>query len=595
MEAFFDAAKNKDYGKAQLVAEEVRVPELRSLLMELAKMMAQRKPAPDFLLAQGNKGDRRTEFARHMVAGYHFSEGNIPDHLEAFKRFSEALKMAEDMNNAIFSKAALIGILNLFSREIFIGGKQYKPYLERFAALGTDAADKALLIMYQLVFLSKGDDDLDRVDAQYYAQFERLDSIFEKLPKTHPFFPSYYFEKGMFHKIEGDKERALGFFLRADSLSAQKDNNGPFRASVAWQLAAVHYEHDELPQAWRYLNLYRKGKSNNLWDAFYDTRLASLIFEKQGQYDSAYHYLQQSVETEYLLGYKRNTLETALLTVRNETDQLKLDKLRLQASTATNRKWAIFLGGMLLAVAMIAILAQKNAKRKQLVAEQGKVIEEQKVATLLKEQELSTIDAMIQGQEKERRRVANELHDDLGSLMAAVKMQFNALKEKKGERTGGSLEKTEELINEAYGKIRAIAHAKNSGLMAKKGLLQAVRQMAGKVSVAKDLHIHVMDHGLEARLENSMELTLFRMVQELITNVIKHAAATEVNIHITNHGDILNILVEDNGRGFDVGSTSMAKGMGLRSIDKRVAHLHGNMNIESGPENGTVVIIDIPL
>jgi signal transduction histidine kinase len=131
--------------------------------------------------------------------------------------------------------------------------------------------------------------------------------------------------------------------------------------------------------------------------------------------------------------------------------------------------------------------------------------------------------------------------------------------------------------------------------MAKKGLLQAVTQMAEKISVVDGVHISVLDYGLETRLENSVELTLFRIIQELITNVIKHTEATEVNIHITNHGESLNILVEDNGKGFEVKNMATNKGMGLRSIDKRIASLNGSLDIESAPGTGTVVIIDIPI
>ncbi|MEP1984943.1 MAG: ATP-binding protein, partial [Maribacter dokdonensis] len=135
-----------------------------------------------------------------------------------------------------------------------------------------------------------------------------------------------------------------------------------------------------------------------------------------------------------------------------------------------------------------------------------------------------------------------------------------------------------------------------SGLIAKQGLLQAVKQMAEKVSIASGLNILVHDHGLDNRLENSIELMLFRIIQELITNAIKHAEATEMNIHITNHGETLNILVEDNGKGMLVNAIQAdSSGMGLKSIDKRINHLHGTMDVESELGKGTVIILDIPI
>nr|WP_262897109.1 sensor histidine kinase [Muricauda sp. CAU 1633] len=203
---------------------------------------------------------------------------------------------------------------------------------------------------------------------------------------------------------------------------------------------------------------------------------------------------------------------------------------------------------------------------------------------------------MIEGQEKERQRIANDLHDDLGGLMANVKLLFNSLQPKIKDDVDKLYSKTNALIDEAYHKIRAIAHAKNSGVIAKQGLLKAVEHMAEKVSAANNITIEVKDFGLDNRLENSLEHTLFRIIQELITNIIKHSNATYANIHITNHGDALNIMVEDNGVGFQSDKIiSKSTGMGLKSIDKRVAHLEGTLHIESEIGKGATVIIDIPI
>jgi two-component system sensor histidine kinase DegS len=177
--------------------------------------------------------------------------------------------------------------------------------------------------------------------------------------------------------------------------------------------------------------------------------------------------------------------------------------------------------------------------------------------------------------------------------MATVKIHFNDLKEK---QTPELYTKTNELIDEAYNKVRTVAHAKNSGVIAKQGLLKAINEMADKVSASNKIMIHVVDHGLENRLENSLELTLFRITQELITNIIKHAEATEATIHITNHEDSLNLMVEDNGKGFNPSQiTKTNKGMGISSIDKRVEYLNGTMTIESDENQGTTIIIDIPI
>lgn len=308
---------------------------------------------------------------------------------------------------------------------------------------------------------------------------------------------------------------------------------------------------------------------------------------------NAYDYLYKYDSIKDVINLKEQNTAISDIEEKYDNEKLRADNLETDAKRRQNQNIAIGLGGSLALGGLIAFLLFKNTKRKQKLAEQEKEIESQKLATVLKEQELTAIDAMIEGQEKERQRIANDLHDDLGGLMATVKLHFNALKDKDSPEL---FDKTNDLIEEAYQKVRSVAHAKNSGVIAKQGLLKAVQHMADKISTSNKIQIEVLDHGLDNRLENSLELTIFRIIQELITNVIKHANATEATIHLTNHEDSINIMVEDNGKGFNPSQiTKTNKGMGISSIDKRIEHLDGKLTIESEKNKGTTVIIDVPL
>ena len=151
------------------------------------------------------------------------------------------------------------------------------------------------------------------------------------------------------------------------------------------------------------------------------------------------------------------------------------------------------------------------------------------------------------------------------------------------------------LIEEAYQKVRTIAHTKNAGVMANQGLLSAVKNIAKKVSIPGKLKVEVIPFGLEERLENSLEIAIFRMIQEILTNAIKHAKATEIVIHLTQHDDSLNILIEDNGKGFNPKTIDKKEGMGLPNIEKKVEQMGGVFSIDSFEKRGTSIIIDIPL
>lgn len=595
LELFFEHTKNQDFVGANATASNSDNQLLKSHLIYLAQLLGEQFcKTPRNILDEPNDS-KEIRLVKYLISGYENSYALKQDNLTSYKKISDALKLADDIGNKIYIKAALIAMLDLFKGEIFIGSKQFEPYLQRFIELKSDTTDEALIIFYNLIFFTKADDDVDTIDSRYYNYYNKLDSLFAKFPEPHNFYPRYYYEKGIYHRVEGDLQKSEDFFLKADSVASGNEYMNTFRGGIAWQLASTNLMRGKIIKAKQYLDIFRSS-SKKLRDTFYINRLSSLIFQKEGNSDSAYYYLRKSVDIEYQLGYKNNTLESSILTVQNQTDKLKLDKLELDAQSRKNRNWATALGLLLVFGGALAFLIHSNTKRKQLLAEQQKTLQEQKVATLLKEQELTTIDAMIEGQEKERQRIANDLHDDLGGLMATVKLHFNSLHSKIKDDTDELYKKTNQLIDEAYEKIRVIAHAKNSGVIAKQGLLKAVEQMAEKVSAANGISIEVKDFGLDNRMENSLELTLFRIIQELITNIIKHGQAAKANIHLTNHGDTLNILVEDNGIGFNTHKIpTESSGMGLKSIDKRVAHLEGTLHIESEPGKGATVIIDIPL
>jgi hypothetical protein len=289
-------------------------------------------------------------------------------------------------------------------------------------------------------------------------------------------------------------------------------------------------------------------------------------------------------------------LETKYQTVEKEKKILEQKNSLIveQQQKERNRNIAIVLGSSLIVVIIITFLVYHNRKRKQELALKQKELKTEKLTNQLKEQELKAINALIEGQEKERLAIANDLHDDLGSLMATIKLHFGTFKD--NETSSTLFTKTNSLLDEAYQKIRNIAHTKNSGVLAKQGLYEAVVKLSNSISQSEKIKINVLENNLNHRLENSLELTIFRIMQELITNVIKHAEATEVDIHLNEHDNILNIMVEDNGIGFNTAQqTKNITGIGLISIERRIEKLGGKLIIESQLGKGTSVIIDIPL
>jgi signal transduction histidine kinase len=282
-----------------------------------------------------------------------------------------------------------------------------------------------------------------------------------------------------------------------------------------------------------------------------------------------------------------------------KTQEKELENLELKTNIKINNIILYLILSLLIIVLVISILGYKNITKKKKIAEQEKLIGIQKIEKILKDQELNDIDLMLESQEKERQNIANELHDNLGSMLATLKLNFQNLKRQNQtikHQENKLYDKTDALLEEAYQKVRNIAHLKNLGVIGSEGLLVAVNKMAEKMSVLEHLKINVIPFGLTERLENTIEVTLFRMIQELCTNIIKHSQATEVNIYLTQGTPAeINIIIEDNGKGFDPKSIVCKSGIGLKNMEKKVEQMGGTFTIDSILTKGTSIIIDLPL
>ncbi|TWO31752.1 hypothetical protein E1J38_011790 [Seonamhaeicola sediminis] len=317
-------------------------------------------------------------------------------------------------------------------------------------------------------------------------------------------------------------------------------------------------------------------------------------YEKNAQYDKALEYLKLHLVYKDSVGEDVQNTQIFDIQTKYETEKKEKENLKLKQ----NKLWlliALAIALLLLTTSYFVLRHQKNKKK---ITLKEKEVQQEKLEKLLKSQELLSIDAMIEGQEKERQRIADDLHDNLGSLLATLKLHFHNLKVKRDrlkDEEDMLFKKTDDLIEETYQKVRGMAHAKNAGIDVNESLLPAVKNFASKVSIINKLVIDVIDDGMDVRLDSALEMTLFRIIQELITNIIKHANASEAQIHLTHYGNALNILVEDDGVGFDVSKIENKEGMGLYSIQKRIEHVDGTVTIESIKEKGTSVIIDIPI
>jgi signal transduction histidine kinase len=507
----------------------------------------------------------------------------------AYRCFYKAQRLSQEIGDPDIIKACTYAFLKYYAFEIAQNSNSHREYLAQLESLRSDAVDDIWITLHKMIFLSKS---LNGLDSEYFELSAQLDRFEENLNAEDPLLAYIYYEKALHFYLRGDKENAARYYEKTASQSAHHPFLNTERFLSMIKRAKIAAEEQDPTGAETF---YGQAKSllinsDTLRSNYYLNLYGAMILHDLNKNDSAYVLLMEAYKQEFHLDFRRNTLEINQLEVELETREKENSNLRLREG----RIWlitALLATGLIAVAAYFAYVGQRATNRMQ--ARDAQMAKEK----LLKEQELIVINSMLEGQEKERQRLANELHDDLGSLLTTLKFHFDAFRDKKnqpGSQPDELFDQTDKLLDEAYLKVRTIAHSRNAGVDPNEGLVPAVKLFAAKVSLMNSLTIEVHDNGMDTRLNNPLEITAFRIIQELITNIVKHAKATAATIHLTQHESSINVMIEDNGVGFDLSSIKQSAGMGLYSIQKRVEGLGGSVTIESTSKSGTTVIIELP-
>ena len=214
---------------------------------------------------------------------------------------------------------------------------------------------------------------------------------------------------------------------------------------------------------------------------------------------------------------------------------------------------------------------------------------------LMKQQQLATR-AVLEAEETERQRIAKDLHDSIGQMMSAAKMNLSAFEsEIKFEDKDQQLafEKIIQLVDESCKEVRNVSHNMMPNALLKNSLSSAIQEFIDKLD-QKSLQVHLYTEGLEDRLDSNLETVFYRVIQECVNNVIKHSAATTLDISLIKDKDGITATIEDNGAGFNTSDQEKFKGMGLKNIITRIEYLKGTVEFDSTPGKGTLVALYVP-
>lgn len=215
--------------------------------------------------------------------------------------------------------------------------------------------------------------------------------------------------------------------------------------------------------------------------------------------------------------------------------------------------------------------------------------------TSMKESEINSLNSMLQGQEQERKRLAQEIHDGVGPVLSTIKMSLANIEsafEGTNEKLGVQFRKSYQMIDEVANDIRSISHNLLPKVLIDFGLKDALQTICEKVEDARGLQVDFMNSGFEGRLEEATELGLYRVCQELINNTLKYAEASKITIQLIQRQGEIILMYEDDGKGFYPDAVS--EGIGMMNIHHRIKAVAGEVIIDSQPGRGMTATINLP-
>lgn len=376
-------------------------------------------------------------------------------------------------------------------------------------------------------------------------------------------------------------------------------------------LAIRELLHDRQSMAYSYVNLgeasLANGKTNDASDFFqksltiaqemstsnlisYNYKKLSEIAAKENNFKDAYTLQQKySVINDSLFNLKRNEqiaeIQTRYESVKKEKENVLLLKNNNEKELhiSQQRVQLIVLTGIMIILLMSAGLFYNRNKLRQ-----QQILNEE-----IQNQERIRLRAIIESQESERQRIAAELHDGLGQVLSAARVNIAALVDETQRQP--QINQALELIDRSCRELREISHNMMPSLLVNSGLNAALIEMAYRINSTGVLKIEVLEDGFLERVKSEIEINLYRIVQELITNILKYANATEVQIQFIFEKEMLTMMMEDNGQGFDINVLHTAKGNGWYNIQSRTRLINGQIEIDSKVGNGTVVTLNVPL
>ncbi|MFD2563752.1 tetratricopeptide repeat-containing sensor histidine kinase [Aquimarina rubra] len=482
---------------------------------------------------------------------------------------------------------------------VYLNQKEYDTALTIFQTCLKNSTDTEVLILAKkhladTYFLKK---DFSKAKSNYLQVLDDL-----RLYENNKIRLETQLKLGRIDIFENNLNHALAYFRSVKEIALQSKFYDLYINAVI-QMGIVYYNQGHLQDAEiilssAYVNTVQWNKLELQRDVIMVLRNIK-VAEKD--YENAYNLMTQylGVSNEILTNQNKEIvkdMEVKYQTLQKEKEILALKEEQLLKESEIERQRTIkkafligFLVVLLPVIALLFVYFQKLKTQIELNKSQ-KEVNSQKVHGLMKDQELNLVKATMDGQNKERMRLARELHDSIGGNLASIKLQLSG-----NSHNGTQQSNIIQQVDETYHQVRDLSHNLASKKFQNNGISTLIKEYVNNIEEGSHQKISFNPHPEEKinEIENPLKEELFKIIQELLTNTLKHAKADQIDIYLNQYQTILQLLFEDNGIGFE--ADKVADGIGFKNIRNRLHSLSGNMVIDSTINRGTVINIEIPV
>lgn len=440
----------------------------------------------------------------------------------------------------------------------------------------------------------------DKQPEKAWAMLQKAHALLKPFPESLN-YTLYYYNEALYYTSAKVYDKAL-VSINKGILSARKNNQTQLLQQFLFRKYDVYGQQKAYGKARQILlDIVKEGtltaNANDRAEIFGEL---ARMNENLGDYKEAYDWLTQSHDItdsihDEQTRIKVDELETKYRTVESQQKIAALEAQNKQVSlTARNERlynWSLGFGCLfLLAVLAFVIITSRNRRK---LSRQKEINYRQQLIEMEQKQQLKVTKAMLDGEEHERERVARDLHDGLGGMLAGVKIGLSGWTNTQPEVSQDkTLHRIIDQLDTSMSELRRIARNMVPETLLKFGLEVALKDLC-EFYMRDGLHITFESFNIEKNIALNAQLNIYRIVQELLSNAIKHSRASNIILQCSQNGAAIFITLEDDGIGFDTAVLAEKKGMGLDNLKNRIAFLQGRFELSSAVNEGTTVNIEL--